>query len=262
MMISTPLLPFGTAVSGLDIKLIASSAAHSLFEELTRLVAASRVVVFRNQTLDDADFVQFLNGFGAMTFTEGETPVEGAPDLNIVSNVGRLTPARSVFHTDTSYVLRPPAFTALRPVLLPATGGDTLFSDQVGAAARLPEKVRQFLIGRTVLHQATGLDGQSQSTRQPLLRRHSITGETALYLSTPKRCSELLGVDAPTSVRIISALYRHSTKGSLLYRHQWKAGDVLIWDNRVSMHRADHENTTYDRVLHRGMVGGEVPLMA
>ena len=259
---SAPLLPFGTAVSGLDIKRIAGVAAHASFEELTRLVAASRVVVFRDQTLDDADFVRFLKGFGAMTFTEGETPVDGAPDLNIVTNVGRLTPARSVFHTDTSYMLRPPAFTALRPVLLPATGGDTLFSDQVAAAARLPEKVRQFLTGRTVLHQATGLDGQSQTTRQPLLRRNPITGETALYLSTLKRCSELSGVDARTSLRIISALYRHSTKGSTLYRHQWKAGDVLIWDNRVSMHRADHENTLHDRVLHRGMVGGEVPLMA
>lgn len=259
-MVITPLFPFGTAVSDLHIKDIRS--ASPLFTELARLVAASRVVVFRGQTLDDAAFVRFLKGFGDLTFTEGETPVDGAPDLNVVTNIGRLTPARSTFHTDTSYAPRPPALTALRPVVLPSSGGDTLFSDQVRAAARLPEKARRFLMGRTVLHGAAGLDGQSQTTRQPLLRRHPITGEVSLYLSTPKRCSELEGVDAPTSERIIAALYRHSTRVNALYRHEWKPGDVLIWDNRVSMHKADHDKLTQDRLLHRGMVCGEVPLFA
>ena len=254
----TPLFPFGMSVSGLDISNISSAT----LAEISLLIAASRVVVFRKQSLDDAAFVKFLKRFGEMTFTEGETPVVGAPDLNVVTNVGRLTPARSVFHTDTSYVSNPPSFTALRPVVLPNGGGDTLFSDQVGAATRLPEKFRACLMGRTVLHQATGLDGQNQQTRQPLLRRHADTGEVALYLSTPKRCSELSGADAATSQRFIAALYRHSTRPSTLYRHIWQAGDVLIWDNRVSMHKADHDNLTQHRTLHRGMVSGETPLMA
>ena len=254
----TPFFPFGTAVTGLDIQHI--SAARS--QELARLIATSRVVVFRNQVLDDNAFIRFLKGFGTLTFTEGEVPVDGAPDLNVVSNVGRTTPVRSVFHTDTSYVPKPPSFTALRPVLLPATGGDTLFSDQVAAAMRLSAATKRYLMGRTVLHQATGLDGQKQATRQPVLRRHAITGETSLYLSTPKRCTELSGVDPLTSQRIIKALYWHSTRPSRLYRHLWKAGDVLIWDNRVTMHKADHENLTQDRVLHRGMVSGEAPLLA
>ena len=257
-MFTKPLEPFGMAVSGLDIQRIPTAR----FGELARLVASARVVVFRGQTLGDAAFVQFLSGFGALTFTEGETPVDGAADLNIVSNLGRLTPPRSVFHTDTSYVAQPPSFTALRPVVLPLHGGDTLFSDQVGAVARLPEKARQFLAGRSVLHQATGLDGQSQATRQPLLRRHAITGETSLYLSTPNRCSALSDVDAATSQRMIAALYWHSTRSSTLYRHLWTPGDVLMWDNRVTMHKADHDNLTQNRVLHRGMVSGEVPLAA
>lgn len=261
-MIKTPLHPFGTAVSGFDIQQLGAAPAVPVFTELARLVAASRVVVFRMQTLDDAAFVKFLAGFGNLTFTEGETHVEAAPDLNVVSNVGRLTPARSVFHTDTSYMPCPPAFTALRPVLLPASGGDTLFTDQVSAAARLPEKVRRFLMGRSLLHQVSGLDGQDQATRQPLFRRHPITGEVSLYLSTPKRCTGLSGVDARTSQRIIAALYWHSTRARVQYRHVWRAGDVLMWDNRVSMHKADHDKLTQDRVLHRGMVGGEPPLAA
>ena len=89
-----------------------------------------------------------------------------------------------------------------------------------------------------------------------------MTGETALFLSTPKRCTELSGVDAGTSERMLSALYVYSTRASRVYRHAWKANDVLIWDNRVTMHRADHGNVTEDRVLHCGMVPGEIPMMA
>ena len=257
-MLKTPLTPFGIEISGLDIRSLEPSA----FEDIARLIASSRVVVFRNQALDDAAFIRFLNGLGELTFTEGEKPVEGSPDLNIVSNMGRQTPPRSVFHTDTSYVACPPSFTALRPVVLPMSGGDTLFSDQVLAAASLPEHMRNFLWGRTVLHAATGLDGQMETTVQPLFRRHPVTGETALFLSTPKRCTALSGVDDLTSQRVVAALYRYSTRASRLYRHVWKAGDLLIWDNRVTMHRADHGNLTQDRVLHRGMVKGEAPVMA
>lgn len=261
-MITTPLQPFGLSISDIEINQIVSSPSPELFTQLAQLIAVSRVVVFRNQTIDDATFIRFLSGFGRLTFTEGETPVLGAPDLNLVSNVGRVTPPRSVFHTDTSYMQSPPAFTALKPVLLPESGGDTLFTDQVSVASRLPKKMQQYLKDRTVLHQATGVDGQHQSTRQPLLRLHPITGETSLYLSTPKRCSELSGVSEHISERLINSLYRYSTRTIHWYRHQWKQGDVLMWDNRVSMHKADHENVQQDRVLHRGMVSGEVPLFA
>ena len=261
-MIKTVLAPFGLEVSGLDITTLSGPS----FDSIARLIAGARVVVFREQVLDDLAFVRFLKGLGQLTFTVGEIPVEHAPDLNVVSNRGRLSPPRSVFHTDTSYVVCPPSFTALRPVVLPASGGDTIFSDQVGAAASLPQNIRRYLDGRTVVHGVSGLEGriegQSATTRQPLFRRHALTGEVSLFLSTPQRCTGLSGVDAPTSERIIAALYRYSTRASKLYRHQWKAGDVLIWDNRVTMHKADHGNVTEDRVLHRGMVMGETPSMA
>ena len=259
-MIKRPLAPFGTEISGLDL----AAVTPPLFAELALLIARSRVVVFRGQTLDDAAFVTFLRGLGPLTFTEGEKPVPNAPDLNIVSNVGRVTPPRSVFHTDTSYVTHPPAFTALRPVVLPATGGNTLFTDQVNAAARLPVAAWRFLTGQTVLHQTSGLAGQCEATRQPLLRRVVATGETALYLSTPERCTQLSGVDELTSQRIIAALYRHSTKASRLYRHEWQSDDILIWHNCVTMHKADHGHggLTQDRVLHRGMVRGEACIKA
>lgn len=257
-MYKTPLRPFGIEITGVDVRQLKAPALRDVAE----LIARSRVAVFRQQAIDDAEFVHFLGGLGELTFTAGEQPVSHAPDLNIVSNLGRLVPPRSVFHTDTSYVKRPPALTGLRPVILPAIGGDTLFSDQVGAASRLPEAIRRRLLGQDVLHKASGLEDQSSAIRQPLLRRHPITKETSLYLSTPQRCTDISNLDTQTSQRLIAALYWHSTRTSLLYRHQWKAGDVLIWDNRVTMHRADHGSSTAPRLLHRGMVLGEIPLFA
>ena len=257
-MIIKPLHPFGAEVTALDL----ANVSAAQFEQLAHLVATARVVVFRRQEIDDAAFVRFLGGFGPLTFTQGETPVAQAPDLNVVSNVGRLTPPRSVFHTDTSYVPCPPSLSALRPVLLPTQGGLTLFSDQVAAAAGLPQRTRDALKGRSVLHQTTGPDGQPQGTRQPLLRRHPLTGDVALYLSTPQRCTDVSDMAAATSARVIAALYRRSIRPARLYRHAWQPGDILMWDNRVTMHRADHGGVIGDRVLHRGLVRGEEPVAA
>ena len=257
-MIIKPLHPFGAEVTALDL----ANVSAAQFEQLAHLVATARVVVFRRQAIDDAAFVRFLGGFGPLTFTQGETPVAHAPDLNVVSNVGRLTPPRSVFHTDTSYVPCPPSLSALRPVLLPTQGGLTLFSDQVAAAAGLPQRTRDALKGRSGLHQTTGPDGQPQGTRQPLLRRHPLTGDVALYLSTPQRCTDVSDMAAATSARVIAALYRRSIRPARLYRHAWQPGDILMWDNRVSMHRADHGGVIGDRVLHRGLVQGEAPVAA
>lgn len=255
---TSALVPFGMAVDGIDI----GALQRPKGDELVRLISVARVVVFRDQKIDDPGFVRFLRGLGELTFTAGETPVAGMPDLNIVSNMGRTTPPRSVFHTDTSYVEQPPAFTALRPVLLPRIGGATLFTDQVAVARGLPHPIRVRLAGRTVLHRSSGLRERSDATRHPLFRRHPVTGETALYLSTPERCSALSGVDAETSARVIAALYRRSIRNAGLYRHLWHAGDVLIWDDRTTMHRADHATVEGDRVLHRGMIGGEAPIPA
>ena len=251
------LAPFGVEITGFQIADAGPDAADGLIDRIAR----HRVAVFRAQTADDRALVRFLALLGELTFTHGETPVIGAPDLNLVSNAGRTTPPRSVFHTDTSYVARPPAFTALRAVCLPPEGGETLFSDQVAAVDRLPAAIVERLADRTVRHGATGV-ADTGWTRHPLLRRHPVTGDVALFLSTPERCTELSGVDGKTSARIIAALYRRSIRPAGLYRHIWRDGDIVVWDDRVTMHRADHGGVTGDRVLHRGMVLGEVPIPA
>ena len=251
------LWPFGVEAVGIraDIKRMSTEAADA--HVLKAALATHGVVVIRRQRIDDHDFVRFLRCLGSLTFTAGETPVVHFPDLNIVSNVGRATPPKSVFHTDTSYIARPPAFTALRAVTVPTSGGETLFSNQYLAYDTLPPSVKQRLANAQTLHVASGVapaEQQPMHSWHPLFQRHPISERVALFLSTPDRCQEISGLASDTARRAIRLLYRHSIRPSRLYRHYWQAGDVLIWDNRCTMHRADHAQVSSDRVLHRGLV--------
>ncbi len=257
----SPLEPFGAEVHGLDIR----SLDDSTVEALERGLGENGFLVLREQAIEDSDFVAFLERLGPLTFTTGETPVEGAPMLNLVTNVGRTKPPRSVFHTDTSYVPEPPSYTALRVVVTPESGGETLFSDQYRAYESLPTSFRKAIAATKVRHAVTGLQldaDQPSETWHPLVRRHPTSGRAALFLSTPERCVELSDSTPEESARIIDFLFRHSIRPSRLYRHQWRTGDILVWDNRCTMHSADHSNSVGDRVLHRGLVLGEAPIPA
>lgn len=221
------------------------------------LLAEHGVLIFGSQDLDDAAFVAFLRRFGPLAFTVGEQPVAGCADLNVVTNVGRAEPPRSTFHVDTSYVRQPPAYTALRAVRVPERGGATLFTNQLRAYRTLPAALRERLAGRTIRHVVTGLDLDDEAEAaadHPVFRPHPVSGSTALYLTAPARCAAISGLDETESRATITALVAHSTAEANTYRHEWSVGDVVVWDNSVVMHRADHTDVTGDRVLHRGMV--------
>ncbi|MEL6469963.1 MAG: TauD/TfdA family dioxygenase [Cyanobacteria bacterium J06623_4] len=251
------LSPFGVEVSDVSVETISKQQVAAL----KRCLAESGVAIIRNQEIDDEAFVAFLKQLGPLTFTKGETPVPRHPWLNVVSNVGRDRPPVSVFHTDTSYVEAPPAYTALRVIIPPKSGGETLFISQYCAYDSLPQWVKAKLRKTKVLHVVTGLvleNSEALQTWHPLFRRHPISQKIALYLSTPARCQALSDVEQ--GQRIIRLLYRHSIRESRLYRHRWRPGDIVIWDNRCTLHRADHSQVVGDRVLHRGLVAGEPPI--
>ena len=259
MIEGSPLRPVGVRLTGLALTQLDSDAVG----ELKRLLAQHGFAVFPEQALSDREFVAFLKLFGTLTFSKGEAPLPGFPDLNAVTNVGRKSKPRSVFHVDTSYVHAPPAYTALRAVQIPAAGGQTLFTNQYRAYELLSPELRVHLQGRLIRHVVTGLalgDDDERAADHPIFRRHPISGRIALYLSTPERCTAISGLSAAESTELIARLYAHSTTPENTYRHTWSAGDVVMWDNACVMHRADHAGVCGDRVLHRGMVAGEPSL--
>ena len=247
--------PIGVEVTGLRF----DELSPELVARLQDLLAHHGVLIMPGQHIDDAAFVASLKQFGELTFTKGETAAPGFPDLNVVSNVGRTTPPRSTFHVDTSYVRCPPAYTALRAVVIPAQGGETLFTNQYRAFDTLPSEVRERLAGRTIEHVVTGLDlgdDDETSAAHPVFRRHPISGRTALYLSTPARCVAISGLEPAEAEDMIDFLFEHSTTEHNTYRHAWSPGDVVMWDNACVLHRGDHAGVIGDRVMHRGMVAG------
>ncbi|SDS79758.1 taurine dioxygenase [Nocardioides scoriae] len=250
-----PTTPVGAVVTDLDLADVTPASA----EEVKDLLAEHGVLVFPGQEVDDAAFLEFLRCFGDLAFTVGETPVDGFPDLNVISNVGRTTPPRSQFHVDSSYMRVPPAYTALRTVEIPAQGGETLFTNQYAAFEALPDDLVERLDGRTVTHVVTGLDldeDEETQAEHPLFRPHPRSGRTALYLSTPARCVAISGMDDDEAASTIATLLEHSTRPENTLRHAWAPGDVVMWDNGAVLHRADHSDVVGDRVMHRGMVSG------
>lgn len=249
----TEMSPIGARVADVRVDALGDDAVT----EVRRLLAEHGVLVFTEQDADNEAFLAFLRSFGRTVFTVGETPVPGFPDLNVISNVGRTTPPKSTFHVDTSYVAHPPVYTSLRAVTVPAEGGQTLFTDQYRAYDTLDPELREKLDGRTVTHVVTGVDpgdDQETSAEHPLFAVHPISGRTSIYLSTPQRCVAVSGMTAEESAEVVLELFEHCTAEENTLRHRWSPGDVVIWDNRVVMHKADHSGVVGDRVMHRGMV--------
>ncbi|MFY0408656.1 TauD/TfdA dioxygenase family protein [Solicola sp. PLA-1-18] len=249
----TTLEPLGAEVTGVDLR----SVSDTQIDGLRELLADVGVVALRDQHVDDDVFEAFLRRFGDLTFTTGEIPVDGHPDLNLISNVGRAEPPRSTFHVDSSYLSTPPAYTALRAVEIPSQGGETVFTNQYRAFDTLDPEVVERLRGRTITHVVTGLDlGPDDETQadHPVFRDHPLSGRTALYMSTPKRCAAISGLDDDTAADLVQQLYAHSTTEDNSLRHAWAPGDVVMWDNGCVLHRGDHSVVVGDRVMHRGMV--------
>ena len=258
----TVLAPIGAIAHGLSL----DSISDEQLSGIHRALATHGFLAFGGQDIDDAAFVAFLRRLGRLTFTKGEVPVPGRSELNLVSNVGRSAPPRSSFHVDTSYVSDPPAYTALRAVHVPETGGHTLFSNQYRAFETLPDEVRRKVEGRVMTHVVTGISPEmlgpedEQSARHPLLRSHPISGKTALYLTTPQRCTAISGMTDAQASQTIAYLYEHSTRSDNVGRHAWRPGDVVVWDNRCVMHRAtSFDVASQPRVIRRCTVLGEIP---
>jgi len=249
----TVLQPVGVRVTDLHLDAVTEDdVAH-----LRSLLARHGVVVLPDQHVDDTVFRGFLASFGGLVPSIGEKPVDGFPDLNVISNVGRSTPPRSTFHVDTSYVTHPPAYTALRAVTIPDAGGETLFSNQYRAFETLPAQLRVRVEGRTIEHVVTGVElgpDDESAAHHPVLRPHPLSGRTALYLTTPARCAGVTGMTPEGARELVDSLMAHSTQADNVYRHAWSPGDVVMWDNGCVLHRADHEGVVGDRVMHRGMV--------
>ena len=263
----------GAEVTGIDL-------SQPIDEETRRALHDTwikhAVIVVRDQHLDAGQFADAARLFGEIMvqqlkkFTLPDHPEVGtisSRDLPLVD--GKLHVRGENFHTDHSNYVAPPKATTLHAIALPPTGGDTQFVDARAAFDDLPEARRKELVKLRSPHvyessqsprKMAALSAEERAkvpqTLQPLVIRHPESGRAALYLNTG-RMEGIEGMDKDEGFQLIDELYAHATQPKYEYRHQWKAGDMVIWDNRSVMHQANADyDPEEDRYLYRIMLQG------
>jgi taurine dioxygenase len=264
----------GAEVSGVDFRLPIDDATR---QELNALFAQHAVLVFRDQLLTPPQFMQAAEVFGELMpqqikkFALPDYPLVGANStLDLPRKNGKLQVRGENYHTDHSNELTPPKATSLVAVQIPSYGGDTQFVDVRRAYADLPLAMKEKIAHLRSLHvhessrsprSFAKLSAEQMAaiprTVQPLVIRHPVSGVPALYLNTG-RMEGVIDLGDEEGFALIDTLYNHATQSRYEYRHQWRVGDFVIWDNRSVMHQA---NADYDpeefRYLYRVMLKGE-----
>jgi len=261
----------GAQIHGID----AAAIDDAGFERVRTAWLEHLVLLFRNQRLDDRALVDFTSRFGELEEAPlfgGRRYVEEHPEVMIISNVavdgreiGSLGNAEAFWHTDLNFVEEPPAASCLFAHEVPPTGGDTGFANMYSAFEALPEDVAARIAGRRIRHDARFNSAgylrevRVPDTLHPIVRRHPETLRNALYLGRRAHARiEDMAVDE--SDALLDTLWAHATSDAFTWHHQWRAGDLLIWDNRCTLHRRDSFDASQRRVMHRTQTRGSRPV--
>ena len=229
------------------------------------------VIVLRDQDISLDQQKVFAANFGEIAIRQrtGATAAERALGDNVmlVSNIrengeqiGKLPDGEMMFHSDTPYFENPQKATLLYAIEVPTEGGETLFSNSYKVAESLPEDIKQRIAGRKALqiydyntdNVPTGNFDRSQHPHfaHPIFRKHPETGRTSLFVSE-LMTDEIIGLPEKESRDILKALFDHQRKEEFVYAHAWRPGDLLMWDNRCSVHARNDFPGDQRRLLRR-----------
>jgi taurine dioxygenase len=267
----------GAEVDGIDLRRITDADFAAVYQ----VWLEHSVLLFRGQTLDDDDLIAFSRRFGELDFApiqeNGRRFVDGHPEIYVVSNVvengvaiGSLGAGEAVWHTDMSYLEDPPKASMLYAIEVPPAGGNTGFTSMYRAYEALPETLKPRLAGRRVKHDGTYNSGgyvregvtptddprEAPGTYHPIVCTHPETGRKCLYLGR-RRNAYIEGLDIAESEALLDEVWRYATRDELTWYNTWRVGDVVLWDNRCTMHRRDPFDASSRRVMHRTQMKGE-----
>lgn len=252
--------PLGAVVTDIDVRTIDAVA----FDELVRLFGQHHVLVFPDQQLSIDEQKAFAARWGTLQ-CHPYNGIDGHPEVMRLTNRGKRKDPNEHWHSDMSYEARPPKLTMLYALEAPELGGDTAFANQHLAYDELTPALRDVLDGLTAEHTAEGLArlyGQdpSESPRavHPVIRTHDETGGRALYVCQAFT-KKFVGMRVAESRGLLDFLYAHSARPDFQARHNWSAGDLVMWDNRSVLHYAVHDHGDDPRTVHRVQVEGPAP---
>lgn len=278
--------PLGAEIRCGDIRSLGDAAIATI----RRAWLDHLVVLFRGQQLSDDDLIAFGKRFGDLQVSKplpdprvsaGTGLIQGCsdaahPQVTVVSNIvengvaiGGLGDGELVWHSDMSSYVAPPAQTILYGIEVTETGGETGFVNMYTALQSLAPRLRERAELLSLKHDATvdaagyprkGFDHnldltQSDGTVHPLIRTHPETNCDCLYLGRRSK-AYLTGLGLQASEQLLDELWTHATHPRLTWHHRWQSGDVLMWDNRCTMHRRNPFDPSARRLLRRVVVIG------
>jgi taurine dioxygenase len=249
----------GAEVRGLCL----AQADLAAVDQLRDAVLTHRVVVVRDQVLTPECQIALGRHFGAFMTVRGLEPNTRWPELFMIDNPGKANAAAEMWHTDGVTMERPPSFTILAAHVIPEAGGDTLFVDMGHAYSTLSPAYRRLLRGLRGRHRNQRMAPDSpRDMAHPLVRTIPETGERVLYPGVAHIVRDIDGMTEAESRSILDFLFAHAVRPDGMYRHRWLPGDVLVWDNRTTMHYAVHDYGDEPRKMLRLMIEGERPFDA
>lgn len=263
----------GADVTGLDLsKPISKAEAGALHD----LWLEHLVLRFRGQALTPPQLIEFSRHFGDLERHDnyqGELRHPIHPELLVVKSRevgGRRITFGQQWHSDLSYTVRPSKGSVLQCLALPPVGGDTLFSNMYLAYDELSPAMKRIVDPLECVHDLTHGRSHQGTTRaqheatlarnppviQPVVRKHPETGRKALFVSE-WMCTRIVGMSDQEGRGIIDFLCRHSTREEFTFRQQWQVGDVLMWDNRATVHMAlaDYPSHAHRELLRTSITG-------
>jgi len=250
--------------------------------EVIRTALLEHKVVFLHgqEHLDDAGHAGFARRLGPLT-TAHPTVTGGVEEAAVLPVDAERGVRANAWHTDVTFLDRPPAFTTLRALVIPPHGGDTVFANTATAYAKLPAPLRALAdelwaehtndYDYATAHLTVDDDGPGAiadyhqefrstvyRTHHPVIRVHPETGERVFVLG--QFAQKVLGVNRQDSQTLIELFQRHITRLENTVRWRWSPGDVALWDNRATQHYAVDDYDDLPRTLHRVTVAGDVPV--
>jgi taurine dioxygenase len=267
----------GGDIRGVDLRRLEDGA----FAAVHRAWLGNLVLRFRDQTLTDAELIAFSRRFGELDLAPvqetGRRFVEGMPELYVVSNVlkdgepiGSLGNGEAVWHTDMSYLPDPPKASMLYALEVPPAGGNTEFVNMYAVYEALSADLKRDVAHLRIKHDATYNSGgyvrqgvtptddprESPGIFHPLVCTHPETGRRMLYLGR-RRNAYIEGFELAESEALLDALWAYTDRPEFAWRTVWQVGDLVLWDNRCTMHRRDPFDPAARRVMHRTQIKSE-----
>ncbi|MGE0650319.1 MAG: TauD/TfdA dioxygenase family protein [Alphaproteobacteria bacterium] len=272
----------GADIRGFDLK----SLTTAEYRFIRRAWLDHLVLRIRGQSFGDDEHVAFARMFGdlerpARVINTGRGLHAGYPEISVISNItekgvpiGSLGDGELVWHSDMSFVERPPAASLLHALEVPRLGGDTGFLNMYAVYEDVPPELKSAIVGKSIKHE--NVHGSDMRVRpgvrepdsgdvrdypgavHPIVRTHPETGRQALYLG--RRCNAyILDLPIDESEELLDRLWALAERSGKVFTQKWEIGDLIIWDNRCVMHRRAGFDAAMRRRMHRVVIGGEKP---